>query len=302
MTVRVSTQVSLERKRVALLSARVDRLDLRDLDAWIEAFISSGQPHQIVTANLDFLALARKRPAFADVLSAADLVLCDGKPLQWAARLQGRDIPARLTGTDLLLRTAALSATHGYRLFLLGAAPGVAEAAARRLGELVPGVVVAGCYTPPMGAFDQSEDQRMVTMIRAAHADALFVALGAPRQDEWIAAHLDELGVPLCAGVGAVFDFLAGTARRAPAWMQRTGLEWCYRMAREPGRLWRRYLISDLPTFFVLVARQAALRARSAGAPTEDETGDGTGDETSATTIPRTVAAAITADESERAP
>lgn len=243
---------------VRLLGVPIDRVDPADLDDRIEAVLAGRAPQQVVTANLDFLALARRRPAFAAVLQAADLVLCDGKPLQWAARVAGTPIPARLTGTDLVLRTARLSAIRGYRIFLLGAADGVARDAARALESQFPGVAIAGVCAPPYGPFDAAEDARIVANVRAARADALFVALGAPRQEEWIHAHLGELGVPLCAGVGAVFDFLAGRVRRAPGWMQRAGLEWAFRLTREPARLWRRYLLDDLPVLFALLARPLA--------------------------------------------
>jgi exopolysaccharide biosynthesis WecB/TagA/CpsF family protein len=245
---------------VYLRDTPVDRIEMAELPAWIEAFIASAQPHQVVTANLDFIAIARRRPGFARIIAAADLVLCDGKPLQWAAQLQRCSIPSRVTGMNLVLQTALLSARRGYRIFLLGAEPGVAEEAAQRIRHLIPGAVIAGCYSPPVGPFSAEENARMVQLIRAARTDALFVAFGAPKQDEWIAQHMPELGVPLCAGVGGVFNFLAGKIRRAPEWMQRAGLEWAFRLGCEPGRLWRRYFVNDLPVFLDLVTDQARLR------------------------------------------
>jgi N-acetylglucosaminyldiphosphoundecaprenol N-acetyl-beta-D-mannosaminyltransferase len=267
----------LTRDRVELLGTQVDRVPLDAIGAWITAFIESGQPHQIVTANLDFIAVARKRPPFAKVIAEAALVVCDGKPLVWAARLQGSPIPARVTGMDLVLHAAKLSTARGYRLFLLGAAPGVAERAALKLMELFPGCQIAGTYSPPEGEFSPAENARMVEMVRAARTDALFVALGAPKQDEWIKAHLEELQVPLCAGIGGVFNFLAGETRRAPVWMQQAGLEWAFRLMQEPSRLWRRYLVNDLPIFFELLMGQLANRSagrtpgRVAAAPIDTE-------------------------------
>jgi N-acetylglucosaminyldiphosphoundecaprenol N-acetyl-beta-D-mannosaminyltransferase len=247
---------------VYLLNTPVDRVERTDLPTWIAAYLDSGKPHQIITANLDFIAIALKRPTFARVIAEADLVLCDGKPLQWAARLQGIPIPSRVTGMDLVLQTALLSAQHGYRIFLLGGQPGIAEQAARQIQHFIPDTVIAGCYSPPHGPFSAQESAWMVEVIRAARPDALFVAFGAPRQDEWIYEQLHELDVPLCAGVGAVFDFLSGKIRRAPEWMQRAGLEWTFRLAQEPSRLWRRYLVNDLPVFLTLVGRQMRPRAR----------------------------------------
>jgi len=165
---------------------------------------------------------------------------------------------------DLVLHTAKLSSELGYRIFLLGAAEGIAERAARKLEELMPDVQIAGWYSPPQGIFDAEEDARIVQMIRDAKTDALFVALGAPRQDLWIAAHRHELQVPLSAGIGGVLNFLAGTTRRAPEFVQRAGMEWAWRLAQEPSRLWRRYLIHDLPIFAELLVRQAIQRRGTA--------------------------------------
>jgi N-acetylglucosaminyldiphosphoundecaprenol N-acetyl-beta-D-mannosaminyltransferase len=258
---RLSSQVTLTRNRVELLGTPVDRIQLEEIDNWIIDMIGSGEPHQVITANLDFIAIARRRPSFAEVIKSADLVLCDGKPLQWAAKMQGVPIPSRVTGMDLVLQTAKLSAAgYGYRIFLLGAAPGIAERAKARLEEFFPGLEVAGCYTPPHREFTPEDNVEMIAKIHAAGTDALFVALGAPRQDEWIYEHFEELDVPLCAGIGGVFNFLAGTIRRAPDWMQHAGLEWAFRLAQEPQRLWKRYLINDMPILLELLARQATTR------------------------------------------
>ncbi|HEV2235283.1 MAG TPA: WecB/TagA/CpsF family glycosyltransferase [Ktedonobacterales bacterium] len=262
----------LARDRVNLLGTRIDRIRMGALEQWLESFMLSRQPHQIITANLDFIAIARRQPAFAALIEGADLVVCDGKPLQWASQLQGEPIPNRVTGMDLVQRTALLSVERGYRIFFLGAAPGVAERAADGLRRLFPGVVLVGSYSPPLGPIDDEENARMVERVRSARPDALFVALGAPRQDYWIQRNLTAVNVPLCAGVGGVLNFLAGETRRAPEWIQRCGFEWAYRLLQEPSRLWRRYLVDDLPLFFELLARQGlerlrAGRARLAPAP-----------------------------------
>ncbi len=210
----------------------------------------------MVTANLDFLAIARKNPDFARIVAGADLVVCDGKPLQWAAGMK-----SRVTGNDIVLQTARLSAERGYRLFLLGAYPGVADRAAEPLAR-------AGAWRR------DSRDIRAATLALFAGAGrrdrrrdsgrASACALrraGAPRQDEWIARH-PELGVPVSVGVGGAFNFLAGETHRAPLWMQRLGLEWAHRLISEPARLWRRYLIDDLPLAALLFLRQITGRNR----------------------------------------
>jgi N-acetylglucosaminyldiphosphoundecaprenol N-acetyl-beta-D-mannosaminyltransferase len=256
----------LMRDRVDLLGTRIDRIKLGVLADWLESFMLSRQPHQIITANLDFIAIARRQPAFAALIEGADLVVCDGKPLQWASQIQGEAIPNRVTGMELVLRTALLSVERGYRIFFLGAAPGVAERAADGLRRIIPGVEIVGTYSPPLGPIEDDENARMVERVRAARPDALFVALGAPRQDYWIQRNLAAVGVPLCAGVGGVFNFLAGETRRAPEWVQRCGFEWAYRLLQEPSRLWRRYLMDDLPLFFELLARQGVARVHAARA------------------------------------
>jgi N-acetylglucosaminyldiphosphoundecaprenol N-acetyl-beta-D-mannosaminyltransferase len=250
----------LRRERVTLLGTGIDRIERADVARWLERFMLSSTPHQIITANLDFIAIARRKPEFARLMAGADLVVCDGKPLQWASQIQGEPIPARVTGMDLVLTAAQLSAETGYRLYFMGGAPGVAARAATALEALIPGVVMVGTDSPQIGHFDAEEDRRIVTSIQRAEPNALFVALGAPRQDEWIASHLDELGVPLCAGIGGVFNFLAGETKRAPEWMQQAGLEWTFRLFQEPSRLWKRYLVDDLPIFFYLITRQASSR------------------------------------------
>jgi N-acetylglucosaminyldiphosphoundecaprenol N-acetyl-beta-D-mannosaminyltransferase len=242
--------------RASLLGVVMDRMELGVLRGWLDAALASGRPHQVVTLNLDFLAIARKNPDFARVVAAADLVVCDGKPLQWVAGMK-----TRVTGNDIVLQTAQLSAERGYRLFLLGAYPGVADCAAQRLRELAPGVMIVGTCAPPRWPFTPEQDAEIIAAIQAARPHALFVALGAPRQDEWIARH-PELGASVSVGVGGAFNFLAGETRRAPLWMQRMGLEWAHRLISEPTRLWRRYLIDDLPLAALLILHQMTGRNR----------------------------------------
>lgn len=236
-----------------ILNVRVHRVTLAAVCAQMEAFIRSGRPHQIVTVNMDFIRLAREDPAFCAAVNGADLVVPDGVPVLWAARLLRRPLGERVTGVDLVEQGAALAAARGYRVFLLGAAPGVADAAAAALIRRYPGLCIAGTYAPPIGPFSAEENARMVAAVRAARPHLLFVAFGAPRQELWIRAHLDELEVPVCVGVGGTFNFLSGAVPRAPRWMRRAGLEWAHRLAQEPGRLWRRYLVHDLPVFLRLM-------------------------------------------------
>jgi exopolysaccharide biosynthesis WecB/TagA/CpsF family protein len=249
----VTERVAPHRRRVELGGILLDQIDLAGAVDRITAFVQSGQPHQVVTVNLDFLSIADRNPEFEATLNGADLSVADGMPLVWLSRLKGRRLDERVAGVELVMESCRIGAELGSRVFLLGAAPGVADAAGRRIQETYPGIQIVGAYSPPIGPLTPQEDQRIIDAIRLAAPDFLFVALGAPRQDLWIREHLQELQVPVAMGVGCVLDLLAGNVRRAPLWMQQSGLEWAYRLVQEPGRLWRRYLLNDLP----LLARLA---------------------------------------------
>jgi N-acetylglucosaminyldiphosphoundecaprenol N-acetyl-beta-D-mannosaminyltransferase len=235
---------------IEILGVRVDDVTYDDLLVQVDAFAASGQPHQIVTLNPEMLVAAHDDPAFRRILNAADLNVADGVGLMLAARWLGRPMRGRVTGSDGIYRLAAHCAQRGYRLFLLGAAPRVAEIVAERLTAANPGLEVAGVYAGSPRAEDVDD---AIARVRAVAPDLLLVAYGVPAEERWIAQNRDRLGVPVMIGVGGAFDFVAGVARRAPAWMRRAGLEWLHRLAREPWR-WRRQLA--LPRFVMLVLRQ----------------------------------------------
>lgn len=237
------------RERVLLGSTFVDQVDFEQSVENVRGFLRSGRSHQVVTVNLDFLSIAERNPQFRETINGADLAVADGMPLVWLSRLRGQPLPERVTGVELVDACCEIAEETGQGVFLLGAGPGVADAAAQRLQERHPGLRIVGTYTPPMGPIKRKENARMVRMVREAAPGFLFVALGAPRQDLWIRTHLEELNVPVAMGVGCTFDLLAGVSNRAPSWMQAAGLEWAFRLMREPRRLWRRYLLNDLPLF-----------------------------------------------------
>ncbi|HNS52115.1 MAG TPA: WecB/TagA/CpsF family glycosyltransferase [Anaerolineae bacterium] len=237
-----------------ILGVRVDATTYGGLLALVDAFVASRQPHQVVTLNPEMLVAAHGDAVLRAQLNAADLNVADGIGILLAARLLGRRLPGRITGSDGILLLAAHCAERGYRPYLLGAAPGIAEAAARRLVALNPGLVVAGTHS---GSPRPEEEPAIVQRIRAAAPDLLFVAYGVPAEEAWIARNRRRLGVPVMMGVGGSLDFLAGVVRRAPIWVRRVGLEWLHRLAREPWR-WRRQLA--LPRFVWLVLRQRLAR------------------------------------------
>lgn len=242
-------EVATRRVRIDLDGTLVDRVDRSEAVERIRGFMQSGSAHQIVTVNLDFLSIAERNPHFRALINSADLAVADGMPLVWLSRLRGTPLAERVAGIELVDESCQMAAQSGRGVFLLGAAPGVARAAGERLQRLHPGLRIVGTYSPPIGPLKRRESDRIVRMIRRATPAFLFVALGAPRQDLWIQAHLGELNVPVAMGVGCALDLLAGVSRRAPMWMQASGLEWAYRLGREPRRLWRRYMLNDLPVF-----------------------------------------------------
>jgi len=233
------------RERVAVLGMGIDRLDRAGVARRIDGFLRDGGAHQVLTVNLDFLAIGARDERFRRVMNSADLVVPDGVPVLWAAKYLGFALGDRVTGSDLIEMAVAHSQLHGSSLFFLGAAPGNGAAAVARLRREQGDFHLAGLYAPPFGPLDGAEDQRIRTMITEARPDFLFVAFGCPKQDFWISEHAD-LGVPVSVGIGGSLDFLAGTTKRAPAWAQKRGLEWMFRLRQEPRRLAKRYLVDDI--------------------------------------------------------
>jgi len=225
------------------------------------------QPRYVCTGNLDHLAIAAEDVEFRRAYENADLVVADGAPVVWLARLGGAPLRERVAGSDLFWNLGPASAEHGIRLFLLGGAPGAADVAKAILELRYPGAQVVGTCCPPVTRFGTREVQdRIAEVIRSAKPDVLLVALGAPKQEKWIAANKDRVGVPVAIGVGAAFDMASGIVQRAPRWMQTWGLEWSYRFAQEPRRLFRRYFVRDLPHLVKAAARIVAARP-GLGAP-----------------------------------
>jgi N-acetylglucosaminyldiphosphoundecaprenol N-acetyl-beta-D-mannosaminyltransferase len=228
----------------------------------VEQALATGRKLHIATGNLDFVMRARRDPAVARELWETDLVVADGVPVLWAAGLLGEPLKGRVNGTDLVWECARVSARTGAPLALVGAMPEAARSAARRLAEHAPGAVVHAIDTPyPLGP---EENRQVVADIRAKGGRIVLVALGAPKQERWIRDHLEACGGVVGIGIGSAFDLISGTKRRAPAWMQRHGFEWLHRMAQEPGRLGKRYLVDDLPFFWYLL--KELFRRRFGGA------------------------------------
>jgi N-acetylglucosaminyldiphosphoundecaprenol N-acetyl-beta-D-mannosaminyltransferase len=237
----------------ALMGVPIHNVTTGETIAYIARWIETGGAHQIATVNPEFLMKARSDAAFRAVLSRTALCIPDGIGVLWAARLRGQRLRERVAGSDLVLRLSAEAAQRGWRVFYLGAAPGVAEKAASILSARNPALHVAGCYA---GSPAPEEADDIIVRVRTSRADILLVAYGAPKQDLWLDRYLTRTGAAVGIGVGGSFDFIAGIARRAPRWIQHIGLEWLYRLVREPWR-WRRQLALPQFAWLTLTGRDA---------------------------------------------
>jgi N-acetylglucosaminyldiphosphoundecaprenol N-acetyl-beta-D-mannosaminyltransferase len=200
-------------------------------------------------------------PALRQIHNAAGLVTPDGMPLVWMAQRLGFRNVRRVYGPELMRRMTAISARHGFRNYYYGGRPGTPERLRSALLRAHPGLQVAGTFSPPFGAVSEAEDDAIVRRINATRPDIVWVGLSTPKQERWMASHIGRLNASVLVGVGAAFDFLAGDKRQAPAWMQRNGLEWLFRMASEPRRLAGRYIRNN-PAFIYQALRQLAMPQR----------------------------------------
>lgn len=230
-----------------MLGVGIDAVTLAGAAATVEGFVAGDRPRLVATANAEMVMAAQEDAELAAILAGADLVVPDGAGVVWAARHLGYAVPERVAGFDLAQELLARAAAAGWRVFFFGGAPGIADRASAAAAARWPGLAVAGVRH---GFFTPAEDEGIMAAIKAAKPDILLVALGVPKQEKWLAARLDALAVPVAMGVGGTFDVMAGTATRAPLWMQRAGLEWLYRLGREPRRI-RRMLA--LPRFVLRV-------------------------------------------------
>jgi N-acetylglucosaminyldiphosphoundecaprenol N-acetyl-beta-D-mannosaminyltransferase len=229
----------------------------------IAELVQSGRGGAVFTPNVDHIVMAESNERFREAYARASLSLVDGTPVFWASRALGTPLPQKVSGSDLVVPLARRAAAQGWRVYLLGGAPGVAAEAAERL-RLTCGTNVVG-YDDAMISMDGTPDERVVIdRIRRARPNLLLVALGAPKQELFTQRVREAIRPAVAVSIGASLDFVTGRVTRAPAWMSTVGLEWVYRLAQEPRRLWRRYLVQD-PKFLWVVTRTlfAARRSRS---------------------------------------
>jgi N-acetylglucosaminyldiphosphoundecaprenol N-acetyl-beta-D-mannosaminyltransferase len=257
---------------VAILGVPFDSVTTNETIEIISRMIDSGEPHYIATANVDFLVHAAHDVELRRILFDAHLVLCDGTPLLWASRVLGNGLPERVAGSDVVPLLLKEAAAKGYRVYFLGAEPAVAALAVEKLRAEYPALQIVGHHSPPFKPLAEMDHEDIIRRIQEAQPDLLFVGFGCPKQEKWINMHYQSLGVPVCVGVGGTIDFLAGHRRRAPMWMRKAGVEWVYRMAQEPRRLFKRYC-TDLWFFGGAILKQWwRLRSRRRSAPAGDAT------------------------------
>lgn len=264
-------------ERLNVLSVGISMIDmsrtLQLMESWIaarrRAYVCVCTVHTVMECQYDLPLRA--------MVNGADLATPDGMPLVWLGRLSGHQAVSRVYGPDLMLAFCQLSAARGYRHFFYGGAPGVPEALAMRLSRDYPGLQVAGAFSPPFTPPSPAREQEEIERINAVRPDVVWVALGTPKQDRWLAEHRDRLEAPILVAVGAAFNIHSGRLRQAPLWMQRSGLEWCWRLFQEPRRLWRRYLLFNPLFVWNLFLQKSGLKRFDPLPPRRERpTGDAT--------------------------
>lgn len=242
--------------RIKFMNTCIDNLTMSETLNEIDKLIQKKKCSYVVTPNVDHIVRLEKDEELQKVYKNASLVLTDGKPLIWISKWYKTPIKEKISGSDLFPRVCQLAANKNYTIYLLGAAEGVADTAARNLMKKYPGLNIVGTYSPPFG-FEKNEQEmnKIKTQIQDVHPDILIVGLGCPKQEKFMYYyHCKELGVPISFGLGASIDFEAGNIKRAPKWMSNHGLEWLYRFSKEPKRLFKRYFVDDIK--IIQVARK----------------------------------------------
>jgi len=249
--------------KVNLLGIDIDNISFEQAVHIIISLAKTNGNHFVVTPNVDHLMKLQHDSEFRNVYSRASLVVPDGQPLIWAARFLGTPFKAKISGSDLFPKLCEASAYNNLRIFFLGGRPKAADICSDKLKILFPSIQIVGTYCPDFG-FEkiESENSKIIGLISAAAPHILFVALGAPKQEKWIFHHKKRYHVPVSIGVGASLDFYSGLVSRAPFLLRNIGLEWLWRVASEPRRLWRRYLIEDIK-FFKMVLNQYRMEKSS---------------------------------------
>ena len=255
------SSAAARRSSFQVLGVRVDAVQIPGVVDEIEQWISRrDRCHYIAVTGMHGVTEAQHDASFKKILNAADLVVPDGMPLVWISRLRGQPLRRRVYGPELMLTLMESTSAKKYRHFFFGGSAGLAENLVAALEAKVPGLVSVGAYSPPFRALTAEEDADVVAMINAAAPDIIWVGLSEVKQDCWMFEHRDKLNAAVLVGVGAAFDFHAGTKKQAPLWMRENGLEWLFRLLQEPKRLWRRYLVYGSQFCFYVLLEFAGLK------------------------------------------
>jgi N-acetylglucosaminyldiphosphoundecaprenol N-acetyl-beta-D-mannosaminyltransferase len=241
--------------RVDVLGVGISAVNMSQAVTQIARWVQQRERHYVCVSGVHGVMECQRDPTLRDIHNSSGLTTPDGMPLVWAGHWAGARHMERVYGPDLMLALCAIASRRGWSSFLYGGAQGVPELLARRLTERFSGLRIAGCWSPPYRPPTVAEDDDVVERINGAAPDLVWVGLGTPKQERWMAAHRNRLTAPVLLGVGAAFDIHAGLLPQAPRAMQRYGLEWAYRLRREPRRLWRRYLRNN-PAFVAAILRR----------------------------------------------
>ena len=245
---------------VDILGVPVSRVTVSGAIGTIEKWLAGAESHYVCACDVHSLMRAQDDPDHMAALRGAGMVTPDGQPLVWTARSRGIPDIDRVCGPDLLPQVCRYSLSQGWTHYFYGGAEGVAGDLSRRLAADYPGINIAGTECPPFSPLSLAEQDTTIARIRASRANILWVGLGCPKQEKWMLANRDKLPGVVMIGIGAAFDFHTNRVERAPVWMREHGLEWLHRLASEPNRLWRRYLVLAPRFLIASLAETAALR------------------------------------------
>lgn len=240
--------------RFKFMNSKIDNLSMDEALESINELVFENKNAYVVTPNVDHIVMLENDEEFQKIYENANLILADGQPLIWISKFYKTPIKEKISGSDLFPRICKMASEKGYRMFFLGAAEGVADRAAKNLIKKYPGLQIVGTYSPPYDfEGDKIEINKIIEMIRREQPHILIVGLGAPKQEKFIFRYKEQMGVPISLGLGASLDFEAGNVKRSPKWMSNCGLEWFYRLCKEPKRMFKRYIIHDTKIFKLMM-------------------------------------------------
>lgn len=242
-------------QRVDVLGVGINAITMETAVQSISQWIEQRQRHYVCVTGVHGVMESQRDPQLREIHNNSGLTTPDGMPMVWACHWAGARHVRRVYGPDLMMAVSAEAPERGWKFFLYGGKEGVPELLAQSLSDRFPDLQIVGSFSPPFRPLTRAEDEQVVNMINASAADIVWVGLSTPKQERWMSEHVGRVEAPVLIGVGAAFDIHAGVTSQAPQWMQRHGLEWLYRLLREPKRLWKRYLVNN-PWFLVSVFRR----------------------------------------------